>query len=102
PTPIMDPSRAGWRFWLFAPFTLPAMMVRLARAEARRAEMTKTFAAQFRERLVPDFVAATEAALCEDLGALDGPALVASLEEWVRRTVVDFAREGLKPTALAA
>ena len=33
---------------------------------------------------------------------LDAPALLERLEHWTRRTLVDFARDSLKPTALAA
>src|SRR5262249_24285581 len=38
----------------------------------------------------------------EDLSKLDEPALLQRLEHWIRRSLYDFARESLKPTALAA
>src|SRR5262249_58106684 len=37
-----------------------------------------------------------------ELGTVDASALLRRLEHWTRRTLVDFARDGLKPTALAA
>src|SRR5947199_1676908 len=36
------------------------------------------------------------------MSKLDGPALLARLEHWARRTLIEFARDSLKPTALAA
>jgi pyruvate,water dikinase len=38
----------------------------------------------------------------QDRGRLDTPALLQRLEYWIQRTLFDFARDSLKPTALAA
>src|SRR5262249_49492760 len=44
----------------------------------------------------------TEAAAREDLARLDDAGVVRFFDHWVRRTLVEFARDSLKPTALAA
>src|SRR5262249_5463925 len=38
----------------------------------------------------------------KDLTSLDSAALLERLEYWTRRTLIDFARDSLKPTVLAA
>ena len=52
--------------------------------------------------MLPAFAAEVAKGEAEDLAALDPPALLERLEYWTRRTLVDFARDSLKPTALAA
>src|SRR5207248_2266924 len=56
----------------------------------------------FRQKILPAFAAETARAAGEDWSRLDPPALVEKLDFWVRRTLVEFARDSLKPTALAA
>ena len=51
--------------------------------------------------MLPAFAAEAAKGEAEDLAALDAPALLERLDYWIRRTLVDFARESLKPTALA-
>src|SRR5262249_40322393 len=45
--------------------------------------------------------AETATGAAEDLTRLDGPALLKRLEHCTQRTLLDFARDSLKPTALA-
>jgi pyruvate,water dikinase len=62
---------------------------------------SKTFAQEFRERIVPPFVADVERANTEDVSKLDESELLKRFDYWVERTLVDFARHSLKPTLLA-
>ncbi len=97
PQAILNPARGGWRFWL----GLPVIFFRLWRQNARLRRLAGTFADRFRAEIVPAFVAEVQTAGAEDLTRLDAAALVARFEHWVRRTLYDFARDSLKPTALA-
>jgi pyruvate,water dikinase len=102
PAPTINHARLGWRFWLFLPVTLPRLMLRFMKADLRRQEISKTFAARFRDEIAPSFLREAEEGAKEDLGKLDDAALLGRLEHWIRRTLYDFARDSLKPTALAA
>ena len=63
--------------------------------------LRKTFDKRLRDELLPAFKAETEREP-HDLSALEPAALVERFHFWTRRTLDDFARESLKPTALAA
>jgi pyruvate,water dikinase len=102
PTPIPNPARAGWRFWLFLPITLLRLMGQMARGERLRRELTASFPRQFREEIVPAFLREVETEEKQDPAALQPAELIRRLEHWIRRTLYDFARASLKPTALAA
>lgn len=95
PRPVPNPARAGLRFWLLLPFLTLRLMVRLAR-------LHRTLADWLRRELFPTFAAECEREMARDLAGLDTPALLECLEHWIRRTLYDFARDSLKPTALAA
>ena len=101
PTPTINPLKAGWQFWLLLPLNLPVVMWKMARAESHRQELCKTFAQRFRTQLIPAFVQETDADLEQDLRQLDPPILLERLRYWIKRTLTEFARESLKPTALA-
>ena len=64
--------------------------------------MTREFADRFRRDVLPAFAAEAAKGEAEDFAALDAPALLDRLEHWTRRTLVDFVRDSLKPTVLAA
>jgi pyruvate,water dikinase len=98
PRPVFNPSRVGWRFWL----RLPAILVRTARAAARASELSRNFPRSFLEEVAPAFERAVQTEAQRDLSRLSTEELVQRLEEWIRRTLIDFARDSLKPTALAA
>jgi pyruvate,water dikinase len=78
------------------------ILFKMIRAETRRQGLAQTFAQQFRTEIIPDFVQETEIGAKEDLSALEPAVLVQRLEHWRRRTLDTFARDSLKPTALAA
>jgi pyruvate,water dikinase len=102
PQPRINPFHAGWQFWLLAPLRLPWTTWRMSRAERRRQRLAGTFPDDFHRRIVPAFDAEVQREQGADYSRLDPPALVARLEYCIQRTLLDFARESLKPTALAA
>jgi rifampicin phosphotransferase len=95
---VFRPWKAGIGFWM----KFPAMAIQQGWGESKRAGLLERFAKGFVEQTAPDFVKATEAAWKEDWANLSSADLLRKLDEWRQRTLVDFAREGLKPTALAA
>jgi pyruvate,water dikinase len=97
PQPVLNPARAGWRFWL----KLPVVFIQLLRGEARRNSLAATFAATFREQILPRYLQTLSTRANVSLSALDGAALLAHLEGVIQTTLIDFARDSLKPTALA-
>lgn len=101
PRPVINPARAGWRFWLFLPVNLPRVIVQLMRADRQQRRLSESLAGRLRQELLPAFAEETRREAAVDLSALDAPALVERLHFWIRRTLYDFARDSLKPTALA-
>jgi phosphohistidine swiveling domain-containing protein len=95
PKPALAPHRIGL-------LRLPAVMWRLSRIGRTTRKLADTFAERYSRDIAPPFVAAAKAALAQDWSKLDPPQLVAEFRHWVDRTFVEFARDALKPTALAA
>jgi pyruvate,water dikinase len=102
PHPVRDPSRVSPLSWLFLPLRLPGMVLGGIAQAVRLAALSQTFAAKFIGEIIPLFRDEVRSGAAEDLTKLEDSALLARLEKWVQRTLHDFAREGLKPTALAA
>jgi pyruvate,water dikinase len=102
PRAVQRPPAGGPGFWLLLPLRLPFIVMGSLRFALRLGNLSRTFAARFRQEILPAFAAETSRAAHEDLGGLDTPALLDRLELWTRRTLIDFARDSLKPTALAA
>ena len=98
PQAIFQPRQASWKFWLFFPIN----SVKLWWGESKRQHILRNFASDFQEHIVPQFLAEVDSASKEDWEKLATPALLEKLNFWIRRTLTDFARESLKPTALAA
>jgi pyruvate,water dikinase len=101
PTPVINHARLPWHFWLLLPIQVPLLMLQLMRGMSIRAQASRSFSTLYREQIAPGFRREAEAGASEDLSSLDGPALLGKLEHWTRRTLVDFARDSLKPSALA-
>jgi pyruvate,water dikinase len=101
PQPVRNPSRAGALFWLLLPVRLPFIIQGMLRRLTRLSALSNSFADSFRQQIVPAFAADVTRANAEDWNALDSPALLERLFFWCKRTLEDFARESLKPTALA-
>jgi pyruvate,water dikinase len=97
PQARFNPARAGWKFWLL----LPAIFVKLLRANLKLVRITRTFAEEFREKILPPFLDETRREAQVDLSKLDNAALFERLHVWIQRTLYEFARHSLKPTALA-
>lgn len=97
PQAVLNPARAGWRFWL----SLPITCVKLIRSSIRLRKMDQIFATKLREEIIPAFVAETEADASRNWSELDDTALRQRLNYWIDRTLCTFARDSLKPTALA-
>jgi pyruvate,water dikinase len=97
PQPKLNIARAGWKFWLLLPF----IFIKQLRANSKLVHSTRTFAKDFRDRIVPAFVNETLQEAQLDFAELEPDALLERLKYWIQRTLVDFARDSLKPTALA-
>ncbi|QDU20223.1 PEP/pyruvate-binding domain-containing protein [Urbifossiella limnaea] len=98
PKPTLNPLAGGGLMgWL----RLPATVWRLTRLMSRTKREAETFAERFTTEIVPPFVAAAREALARDWARVPSSALVAAVQEWTQRTLVDFARHSLKPTVFA-
>jgi rifampicin phosphotransferase len=92
----LDPKREeprGLKKWL--------RLFGMLKIAAKITSASKNFAKEFREKHIPAFAADVDRASTDDLSRFDPPALVKRLEHWIKRTLVDFARQSLKPTLLA-
>jgi phosphohistidine swiveling domain-containing protein len=102
PSPTINPSGFPWWFWLGMPAVLPWLTWKMVRGGVQRQRLVKTFAPRFRDEIAPAFRRETAEAWKVDLSRADDPDVVRFFEYWVQRTLIDFARDSLKPTALAA
>jgi pyruvate,water dikinase len=98
----LDRSRATWRFYLGLPLMLPGFVLKGTRRQLQLMTLAQTFAGRLRQELLPAFAEETTREAAQDLTGLETPALLSRLEHWIHRTLYDFARDSLKPTALAA
>jgi pyruvate,water dikinase len=96
PTPRLDLWSAPVSFWLWGWLDLWS----LGAATTRQRRLLATFAQTFRLRTIPSFLAALNRAA--DPATRSDAELLADLDETVEQSFVTFARESLKPTALAA
>src|SRR5262249_6130258 len=101
PRAVLNRRRAGLWFWASLPFRWPLLLAGGLRRAFRMQKLSRTFALHFRQNVVPALLEEVARAAADDLTRLDDAALQARLAHWVRRTLTDFAREGLKPTVLA-
>ena len=97
--PKPDTSRILGGFWRF--LRLPGVLWSLIRTTGRIQAGSKTFAEKYRQTIAPLFLAEVENAETEDFSKLDPPSLLQRFHYWVKRTLVDFAKESLKPTLFA-
>jgi pyruvate,water dikinase len=98
PQPKFSRRKAGLGFWI----KLPWLTIQLTLAAVRRQRLAQELPARLRAEVFPTFAREIAAAYAGDLDKLDPPALRVELERWIERTLVVFARDSLKPTALAA
>jgi phosphohistidine swiveling domain-containing protein len=99
PKPALNPL-AG-RGCLLGGFALPGTVWKMFRMMNRTRKQADGFAERFNKDIAPPFVAAAKAALAQDWSKLDPPALVREFKTWSQKTLVEFARESLKPTVFA-
>ena len=98
PVETFDVSKTSLGFWM----KLPLLSIKEWWGESKRQTALRTFAARFEETIIPEFVRSVDAAWQEDWSRLSPEQLLAKFEDWRKRTLVDFTREALKPTALTA
>src|SRR5262249_23121353 len=98
PQPSLNPARAPMRFWLL----LPWLTFKLFRSAIKLDQFRRTFADQLRQEIFPAFDAETAKEMSQEISGLDSAFFLERLEFWIRRTLIDFARDSLKPTVLAA
>jgi pyruvate,water dikinase len=82
-------------------FKLPFVFLKQWRSATRQAQIGRVFARHFETEVVPPFVAEADRAAAEDWGRKTDQELLDALRYWIQRALVDFARDSLKPTALA-
>ncbi|MBY0527240.1 MAG: hypothetical protein K2R98_27845 [Gemmataceae bacterium] len=102
PQPRINPLRGGFLSFVKFSVSLPVVVWKLLRSASYMRSESQTCAKRLREQIIPAFSAEIAKEAATDLSKLETPALLERLETWIRRTLFDYAREGLKPTALAA
>jgi pyruvate,water dikinase len=98
PQPGVRPELATGRMWL----KLPAIIFRMFRAQGQMQRQMETLPAELRTRVFPEFTAAVSQARQDDLSRRPAAELQQRLRLWIARTLVDFARVGLRPSMFAA
>jgi rifampicin phosphotransferase len=98
PTPAPNPARAGWRFWLL----FPMHFCRDVSVAIQRNRLSETFPERFRKEILPAYTQTLAREAARNLSAMSDADLLDHLETLIRITLIDFARDSLKPTALAA
>jgi pyruvate,water dikinase len=98
PTPTPNPARAGWRFWLL----FPIHFCRDVAVAVQRNRLSESFPERFRKEILPAYLQMLSLESGRNLSAMLDAELLDHLEALTRITLIDFARDSLKPTALAA
>jgi rifampicin phosphotransferase len=80
---------------------LPGFLWRQVRFARRVGRQSLDFPDRFRRKVVHEFAADVKDALTINFSRFDLGALLQFFEHWVQRTLIDFARESLKPTLFA-
>jgi len=99
PKPALNPLAGKGCF--LGVLSLPGTIWKLTQMMGAMRKQSATFATRFEMEIIPPFAAAAKSALAQDWTKLDPPALVREFETWVNKTLVEFARESLKPTVFA-
>ena len=81
---------------------VPFLTLKMWRTQIVQQQAIRTFAEQFEKEILPPYLAEVEAAQREDWSTLSSPDVLQKMQHWIKRTLFDFARHSLKPTALAA
>lgn len=86
---------------LLGVLTLPGTILKLNRLMSKTRDLAESFADRFTRHVVPVFVAEARKAIDQDWSKLDLPGLIQEFKTWQDKTLVDFARDSLKPTVFA-
>lgn len=99
PKPVLNPLAGKGCF--LGVLTLPGTVLKISgMMNATKKQMT-TFPQKFEAEIAPAFAASAKQALAQDWSKLDPAALVREFETWTNCTLVEFAKESLKPTVFA-
>jgi len=99
PKPTLAPLAGAGCF--FGALTLPGTILKLNRLMNATKKQAETFAERFTKEIAPSFIAKAKQALVQDWSKLNPPALGREFETWQNKTLIEFARESLKPTVFA-
>ncbi|MFM8273279.1 MAG: PEP/pyruvate-binding domain-containing protein [Gemmata sp.] len=99
PKPALNPlAGQGCVFGLLG---LPGTVMKLTRLMGTTRKLSAGFAPTFERETAPRFADVATKALASDWSRLEPAGVVRSFEEWVQLTLIEFARESLKPTVFA-
>lgn len=98
PVAEFNPRRTSIGFWM----KFPWYSLKQWWGESKRLGELRSFAPRYEEKIAPTFIAEVARAQAEDWRQLSNRELLNKLESWRQKTLVEFTRESLKPTALAA
>lgn len=98
-TPEVDATRplSGWKGW----FKLPGFLLAQAKIMKRISNLGETFAKEFQEKTLPNFVQEVEKGLSQNWSGMSLKELATQFDTWSKKVLVNFAGESLKPTLLA-
>ncbi|MCI0704422.1 MAG: hypothetical protein L0241_25480 [Planctomycetia bacterium] len=99
PKPMLNPLAGKGCF--LGVFALPGIMLKLTRLMNATRHLSATFSAKFTTEIAPPFVSSARQALTQNWSEREPSALVREFDLWVNKTLLDFARESLKPTVFA-
>jgi pyruvate,water dikinase len=99
PKPNLNPLAGAGCF--LGMLSLPGTMLKLNKLMTATRTQAEQFADRFTKQIAPPFIASAREALARDYSQFDPPGLVREYETWVEKTLVQFARESLKPTVFA-
>ncbi len=98
PQPGVNASLATGRMWL----KLPLIIYRMFRSQSRMRRQMQTLGGELRASVFPKFAKAVTAARQIEVAGLSANELHGRLQFWTTRTLVEFARIGLRPSMFAA
>jgi pyruvate,water dikinase len=98
PRARFNPRKAGFFYWMFGPIHA----WRSFRFELSLQNWVRGFADRLRGEIIPAFDSEFTQGASEELSTLDDVGLLERLKHWAHRTLIDFARDSLKATVLAA
>ncbi|MDY3561270.1 PEP-utilizing enzyme [Gemmata sp. JC673] len=99
PKPVLNPlAGSGCALGVLA---LPGTVLSLMRLMNTTKRRSADFAQRFEQETAPAFARSVAQALTQRWSGCEPDALLLEFHAWVNRTLVDFARESLKPTVFA-